>query len=541
MDDILLAKAMQDTPKFNQSIVNGLAVDHLMKVNPETGVLRSMAYIDQLIRINSSLFPEGLEYIGSAMCDPVTQFYKLTHPYQSKRIANIARSDTFLVKYQFAFKGNLLHPQYVLLPFVGDGGLIHLNGALYNISPVLSDVGYSVLRGSLFIPFRRTKLTFNQVPHNFLMNDQNEIEYVIWSMIHKKMAKIQASDHKNRPYIDTCLAQYFFAKWGVIETMRIWGGVNVELGWLSDFPAKEYPRSHYNVYRSANLLNRHPNAELCIVAPKIDDDRFLRKAVASFFYVFDVFPDQFNTPQDADNPVTWHTILGYMILGDNTPISTIMGSVDTHMQSFEKSLDGMTRDDLADRGVYVDNIWELLHRILTDLSVLLYQNSTDEATMYGKRLMVQRYVMEEFNSAISLFAFHFQSQPDREWTEDDINDNLKKHFKLKRCERFLTSQHGEINTVSYPGDNKNFRITSMLIPQDKARRTKGYSKGLLTDASRLLHSSIAEVAQFNNQPKNNPDGRGRLNPTLQTEDNGEIRCNPERQELLERTQRRFHM
>lgn len=159
--------------------------------------------------------------------------------------------------------------------------------------------------------------------------------------------------------------------------------------------------------------------------------------------------------------------------------------------------------------------------------------------MYNKRLMVLRYVMEEFNNAISMLAYDFQNRPDKEWTVADLNDTLKNRFKLNTAIGQLTKTHGELNTVNYPGDNKMFRITSMLIPQDKARRTKGHSKGLISDASRLLHASIAEVGQFNNLPKNNPDGRARIGPNVSLEVDGTIRRRPERMELIDRTQKRL--
>lgn len=539
MDEVLLERIKAITPKFNKSVANGLAVEHMMSVHPETRVNSTMAYIDRLIHINEGLFPKGLVYEGSKICPPTKHFEEITREYSSQRLANIARSDTYLVKYQFSFNGEQLYPRYVLLPYVRDGGLITLNGALYNIAPVLVDIGFSVLRGTIYIPFRRQKLTFNKVDYSYFVNGERTIVYVIWSMIHNEMKRRVQRDADNRRLIHSTLAHYLFCRFGLTETFRKWAGAEVRVGWRRDFTDKDYPRSEWLVFESAYLKGKHPTGELALAVRKSEDSELVRALVGGFYYVVDTFPDRFREPEYVDELAHWRVILGHMVFGDYKHAGKVLEDIDTHLQTFENSLDEMTREELRDRQVYVDNIWELLYKILTDLSPLFYQTNADEASMYNKRLMVLRYVMEEFNNAISMLAYDFQNRPDKEWTVADLNDTLKNRFKLNTAIGQLTKTHGELNTVNYPGDNKMFRITSMLIPQDKARRTKGHSKGLISDASRLLHASIAEVGQFNNLPKNNPDGRARIGPNVSLEVDGTIRRRPERMELIDKTQKRL--
>ena len=539
MDNVLLERIKERTPTFNKTITNGLAVEHMMSVNPDTGVNSTMAYIDRLIRINQELFPEGLTYDGSQICSPVKHFEELTREYNSKRIANIAQFDTYLVKYQFSYHGESLMPRFIQLPFVRDGGLMTLNGATYNVSPVLTDVGFSVLNGGIFIPFRRTRLNFKRTDHHFVANGARCIVYVIWSMIHNEMSNRGNRDLDNRKPIHTSLAHYFFCRFGVTGTFEKWAGTQVQLGLRDNFGEKEYPRDQFTVFESLTLKGKHPTGEMCLVVPKENDTDFVRMLVGGFFYVVDTFPDRFQEVSYADDISQWRIILGHMVFGDYEHAGKVLENIDTHMRSQEVSLDEMTREELRQRHIYVDNIWDLFYTIMTDLSHHFYQTNTEETSMYNKKLMVLRYITEEFNSAISLFGYGFQSRHDKEWTADELNDALKRLFKLNTCTKRLTVDHGEVNTVSYPGDNKIFRITSMLIPQDKARRGKGFGKGLISDTSRLLHASIAEVGQFNNQPKTNPDGRARINPNIRTEIDGTILRNPEREELVDRTQKRY--
>ncbi len=539
MDNVLLERIKERTPAFNRTITNGLAVEHMMSVNSDTGVNSTMAYIDRLIRINQELFPEGLTYDGSQVCSPVKHFEELTREYNSKRIANIAQFDTYLVKYQFSYHGEALMPRFIQLPFVRDGGLMTLNGATYNVSPVLTDVGFSVLNGGIFIPFRRTRLNFKRTDHHFLANGHRCIVYVIWSMIHNEMSNRGNRDLDNRKPIHSSLAQYFFCRFGVTGTFEKWANTKVWLKWRGEVNKKEFPSNQFTIFESLTLKGKHPTGDLCLIVPKEADTDFVRMLVGGFFYVVDTFPDRFQEVSYADDISQWRIILGHMVFGDYEHAGKVLENIDTHMRSQEVSLDEMTREELRSRQIYVDNIWDLFHKIMTDLSHHFYQTNTEETSMYNKKLMVLRYITEEFNSAISLFGYGFQSRHDKQWTADELNDALKRLFKLNTCTKRLTVDHGEVNTVSYPGDNKIFRITSMLIPQDKARRGRGFGKGLISDTSRLLHASIAEVGQFNNQPKNNPDGRARINPNIRTEVDGTIHRNPEREELIDRTQARY--
>jgi len=552
----LINRIKGELQPFNDTIANGVAVEHMMSVNPDTGVNNTMAYIDRLIFASSSLFPDGFRYVGSRVCPPHRHFEEITREYGSKRIANIAKHNVYMAELQFAVKERasdgseilgqdnrpvetMLYPRPILLPFVTKGGLIHLNGALYNISPVITDVGYSVTRGSLFIPFRRAKLTFNKTDQHFWRNGEREIGLVIWSQIHNEMGNRNKYDLDNRRKIESSLAHYFFCQFGVVDTFKRWAKAEVQIGYRKDFPEKQYPRREYAVYESSTLKGVHPAGDICLVVPIEQDNDFVKKLMAGFFYVMDTFPNRFVKAENIDVPDQWKIILGHMVFGDFEHQGKVAENIDTHMHGFNNSLDEMTIEDLTASGVYVNTIWELLYEIMTSLSHHFYQTDIEETTMYNKRLTVLRYVMDELNHAISLFAYGFSSRRDKAWTVDDLNDVLKRTFKLNTCTKKLTGEHGELETVNYAGDNMMFRLTSMMVPQDRAKTTRSHNKSLIGDSSRLIHVSIAEVGQYRNHPKNNPDGRARANPWMQLSHDGTIQRREEVRELTDRTQKRF--
>lgn len=539
MDKYLIGRMLERTPPFNKTIADGIALEHLMGVTP-AGVCNRRAHIDRLWAINASMFPEGFKYEGSVVCRPERMFEEITREYGSKRNANIAKSNVRMIALKSSFKGEPLFDRHILIPFAEQAGTCPINGAKYAISPVMTDVGYSVLNNSIFIPFRRAKLTFKQVDHHYVCNDKREIMYVIWSQIHNEMSKRTKRDLDNRIYIESCLAHYFFCEFGVKETFKRWAKTDIEVGYFKDFNPAAYPRDQWNVYQSASLVGKHPTGDMAIAIPKSGDSDFVQRLVAGLWYVVDAFPSRFVEPHYLDSKELWRIILGLMIFGDFKHQGKLAEDIDAHMNSFNNYLDEMTIAELNSVDIKVNTIWELMYTIMTDMAHHLYDTDMDETSLYNKSLSVLRYVFDDLNYAITMFGYSFQSRLNRDWTAQEINDAMKRSFKLNTCMRKLTSEHGELDTISYPGDNKAIKLTSMVVPQDRARTKGGHNKSLIGDSSRLIHVSLAPVGQYKNQPKNNPDGRGRLNLYAEVAHDGLIKRGEDDREFLDGIQARFN-
>lgn len=549
MDPVLIERTRAITPKFNPTVANGVAYEQMMSKDPETGDMMTMVYANRLIRITSELFPEGLVYKGSRMCSPEKHLEEITREYNSKRQANIARSDTYLIELAFEYKGEPCLPRYVLLPFVRPGGLMMLNGGLYSTSPVMADVGYSAGTNSLFVPLRRARLTFNTVDYGFYVNGEHSITYIIWSAIHNKISDRKKQDYNNRREIHSSLIHYFFCKHGIVEAFKVRGDVDIQIGLKTQFDPKKYPPSKWLIFESRQLSGRHPTGEMVLVMPVAQDGVLPRMMVGAFFYVVDTFPDGFSnylellfhpdgSPIIGGDITLWRQLLGNIVYGDYEHVGKMLENIDTHIRTVDTYLDEITRDDLKSVEVHVNDFWDLLYAILTQLFHHFY-STNDEATVYFKRLMVLRYVMEEFNSAVSRFAFTFQSRRDKLWSIDDINDQLKAHFKPRTAIKELSKSHGEMDSVNYPGTNKVARITSMLVPQDSARANRSYRKTILSDTSRILHASLIEVCQITNQPKTYPDGRGRINMFVKLDADYTVQRKKEYRKLIDEIQRRI--
>jgi hypothetical protein len=540
MDPKVLKGMRDEQPRMNPILANGIAYEQMMGKDDNTGQNNTCRYIDNTMAMNSVIWPEGFKYAGTTQCTPWKHFEEITREYSSKRIANIAPTDLYMVDLNFTWKGERLFPRPLLLPFVRDGNITTLNGAKYVISPVSKDVGFSVLNDSIFIPLRRTKLTFKQKAHHYFCNGERQIMYVIWSQIHNEMGKRNKRDYDKRERIESSLAHYFFCRFGVTETFRRYANAEVKIGYKNDFPETEYPRDQWNVYQSDSLWDKHPTGQHVLVIPKAQENDMVKRLVAGFWYVVDTFPNRFAEPSYADSTDLWSILLGQMVFGDFEHVGKIAENIKQHMYSLETTLDEGTQEELASIGIVVKDIWDLFHKIMSDLAYHFYESDIDETSMYNKRLTVLPYVMDDFNTAVSMLGYMFQSRRDKkDWTTQELNDILKRAFKLKSAIHKLTIEHGEFDTLSMPGSNKVIRTTCLLVPQDRAKSNQAHNKSLLSDNTRLINASLAEVCQYRNQPKNNPDGRGRLNLFAQFRYDGLIERREDVRNLIDETQKKF--
>lgn len=84
------------------------------------------------------------------------------------------------------------------------------------------------------------------------------------------------------------------------------------------------------------------------------------------------------------------------------------------------------------------------------------------------------------------------------------------------------------------------KITNILVPQHKSSKTnKSKARVVLSDPTKRLHVSIAEVGGAWAIPKAEPDGRSRLNLTLTTDESGLVLRDPKYVELLDSVQQKL--
>lgn len=541
MDPRLKDFVLKDIPKFNDRVCRGLVYAQSNEI-PK--------YMESLIQSIAVFFPEGLRLDRVVQATPKEHFDMITRASSGKkRTVDISRSDYYMIKLYFTLHGEQLGPYSILVPYFSEGGLFTFRDTQYMVSPVLTDIGYSVYPGKIFIPFARTKYNFHKDHHTLYMDNKRVMGDIYHAPIHHDMKNTKNKSQKlahGRPHIETTLAHYLFARHGFVEAVKRFAGIDIIVKRYEESDKENYPKTEYVAFSSARwAFTPHPNGNITLYVRMEDmlrDNEYITTLCASFFYVLDAFIDEFDELSDVNVPSFWRLLLGRIIKGDFESRGALLISMDSHMASTDTQLDDMTRDALKERGCVVEDMYGLFHELMTSLKKAYIQTGSEEASVYGKRLTVIPFLLSEFNLECTSLAQKLQGAATRnkELSKQDIEKMLKDAFKLNVCYKTI-HKHGEVNPANTPNDNMIHQITSNVVDRENAgvvdgRKKKGRS-GMINDPKRKAHVSICEVMQYTNLPKNGPDGRSRVNPTVSLSSSGRIRRKEHLRELTDKTQR----
>src|SRR5690606_11378980 len=254
----------------------------------------------------------------------------------------------------------------------------------------------------------------------------------------------------------------------------------------------------------------------------------------SFFYVVDHFPDT----TEVDHVYStwdWKVKLGYILWGEESGQSKLIEDIETHLKSLDGYVDFDVRTKLAEAGVKCADIYDLFMYIIVNMKTMLLEGTGKTSSMYGKQLVVLRYILGDINNKIFEFLFKITINTKKAMTRETLNDILSEHFKPKLIYRITSGKgHGEVSSVSNPGDNLFFKITSNLVRQsDTAGKGKGRD-GRPVDPSMYLDVSIAEFGGYCILPKSSPIGDNKVGPFVQIDPvTGDLIRNPEFIPLLD--------
>lgn len=551
MDTRLFDRIYQEVPKINERLLNGLAVEHL---KPE----RVMDHIVKIISCAQEQYPEGLVLEDCVRCSPIEEYNVITRGRGSKRGSNkrtfdLAKSDVYMVKFLFRYKGEPLYPQYLYLPAVRDGGLMYVSGKLWSISPVLADKLFSIDDASVFIPMPRGKVTFYQTPHSFVADGQRVSDKVVYSALHNSARRgkgaTSTSIHLGR--VHTTMMHYLLCKYGFDGTFKRYADTKVLVMHKSEATADKYPPEDWIVCTSSmikpigvRIRNYLPIASnIALVIPRVKFTPLVKSMVAGFYYVVDHFPDSMEVDYvtGANDTWQWKVLMGYVLWGDEPTKGKLVEDVEAHLKSLDGYVDFEVRRTMREQGLRCNDIYDLFVYIIENMGEMLMSNSNNVSSMYGKQLMILRYVLSDINNEMFQFLFKITSNSKKAVTKESIEGILSDYFKPKLIFRITSGKgHGEVSSVSCPGDNKFFKITSVLVQQSE---TAGKGKNRDTkpvDRSLYLDASQAEVGSYCVLPKSNPFGRNRINPFLQDDPNtGDIIRNPAFVEMLDDVNRRI--
>lgn len=525
MDPLLHQLMQREIPHVNPDIGNGLAVKHIPMVEK---------YIDSVMHSAAKGFPEGLEYLGCERCTPLEEFNYVSKKKNGRRSVDVARSDIYLMKYHFKFKGVDLPPRYLYLPYVSDGGTMTISGSRYAVSPVLSDKIISPGLSNIFVRLLRDKLTFERQPYAIIIDNINETSQVIWSMIYHKPQSLKTL--KATVKMNCALMHYLLCKYGFTETFKRYGGATPVIG-EREINDTNYPNTDWVICRSTQVKPKgfgkgfYQATEIRVAIRKEEFTPLVKSMITGFFYIVDHFPSRI-MPTYVDNTRLWSILLGHILFSGSINEGTLYTDISKHFKSLDEYIDIIIAVKLKEIGYECNDIYHLFAIIIQNFNEWILDANEKVSSLYGKELSILYHVLYDITSAIFNLNFKLKSASKKEITDKEIISTM--NMVLKTGLIFsITRQHVNMSTVSYSGDNKFFKITCIMVPQTSSNRmTAKKTRASISDPAKRLHVSVAEVGGYSNLPKSDPTGHARINPHLKIDDKGSVLQDPAKIPLL---------
>lgn len=533
IDSLLDELIDSETPKINPDIANGIALRHMTQAEQ---------YINDILTNVAKDFPKGLEYLGCQRCTPVEEFNNITNKSTSNRKSfDIAESSIYLMKYFFRFEGKDLPPRHIFLPFVSTAGSITLSGSKFVISPILTDRVFSIGVQEVFVRLLRAKMKCYRSLHNIVINGYKESVQVVWSEIYNKSATMKKL--KSPVNAKHTLAHYLFCKYGFAETMQRFTGCTPIVG-REEINNNTFPDTEWVICESTRIAPRGAMRgfyEPTSIRVAIRKDQFtssVKSLIAGFFYVIDFFPRRFS-PEHINNTTLWRIALGIIIFTDTISEGKLIEDISKHIMSLDEYMDNVVIVKLKDIGYDVKDLYQLFYIIIQNFNDWLLKAPDNVNSMYNKELSILYDVLYEITKNIFDMHFKLKAQTKKKLTENEIRTIMNATLRPRAIFNIMKTKKG-VSTVSYSGDNKFFKITSMLVPQSSSGgKSSKKERVSVEDPQYHFHSSIAEVGSFLFLPKADPSGHARISPFLQLSPNGSIQRDPNKAPLLDAIQEKI--
>jgi hypothetical protein len=541
MDRELARLIDADTPKLNPVLANGLAIEHMKQVE---------TYVDQVFRSAAKGFPPGLVYVKPERCTPQEEYDEISKIKNAKREFDVARSDIYMMKYHFTYQGQPLPPRYLSLPFVGDAGTITLGGSRFVISPVLSDRVISIGVNNIFVRLLKARLTFERQDQHFMVDGQRETVQVAWSTIYNKNAKMKKI--KATMKADCTLMHYLLCKYGFVDTFLRYGDGAQPIVGGAEITHHVYPENEWvicgSICTGSTLKPKgvpkgpYEPTQIRVAVKRSEFTPMVKNMLGGFFYVVDHFPDRLPPEvitSQAFPTQRWKVLLGHIIFPAENKEGKLLADIDIHMQSLDEYIDNLVLVKLKEIGIEIESVYDLFAIVVRNFTDWLLDATDKIASMYDKEFSILYYVLYEISSAIFKLYFKLKAANKKELTPKEIIATMNMTLRTGLIYS-ITKGHGEVSTISVPGDNKAFKITSILVPQSSSnRQSSRKDRAVLNDPSKRLHVSVAEVGCYSALPKSEPSGRSRVNQCVQLDDKWVAVRNPVRAPLLDQIQSRI--
>lgn len=503
-----------NTPKFSDTVINGFAYYQLQKENVE-------AYLNAIMTSSAGTLPAELEYLGYESVTPREEFMEITRMRDNSHQYEMSNSSHYMMKFNFSFRGELLPPRYMYIPYIERGNQIYFSGTKYHICSVLSDRVIQPTETNVFIKLLKDKIIFERNFHTVVINGRNEVMQVIWATIYR--ADRNVNKNKTAGQITTTAVtstvHYLLCKYGVNRLFSKFLGFRPVIG-NSEINTNNYPTDKWVICESSGKIpntwkgdqyTRH-NIKLAI---PIDHWSILTSnIIGGLFYILDNFPEHIDISM-LDNGDAWMVLLGHIIFSGTYTHDRLYRGIREHFESLDSYVDAIIKKQLAESGHDINDFFELLILILENFNQWVFHHREYTNTINNKYLDVLYYILYDLSSGMFRANFDlFKYSIKRDLTRKVVLDILNKNMSYKKIYGLVKTTKPNISMMvtEYSGDNYYTKITSHMVLQESGNGVHRAKRNTLPSTCINLTGSDLALGSILFIPKATPTSRVRLNP-----------------------------
>ena len=535
MHPALLQNVLSKMPKMNPLLAKGIARSQMC----ESEVLEQ---ISRNIRSAFKSLPDEIEFVSLTQVMPTESYDFMTKQRYSRHVFETARSDVYVVKAIFKVDGVEMGPAYFYMLFCGQAGEVFLRNSRFNLIPVLADGTFSVADASIFLNISKDSIIWSSTQHHFMVNDERTSNNVVYAQIYRpKTSQLGVGGTKLGINCKPAIIVNLFAKYGPVEAFLKYCGAGIVIGDSHSINTQMYDPENWTIFRSYGFTPRTWKAgtvyipsDIRVAVPREEASEEVMIFMSSLFYVVDHYPHLLHT-NVIGYKEQWQLVLGLIYLNNKTTShGQIQCSMEGHLGTLDNYLDSTSQARLQISHVNCKDFYDLLYYVATNYSMLVI--NSDPTSLYDKEFMVRRYVLKDIEAGINSLTYDLLriiKSRGRLPTPLEFNKSVESHIKPEIIFELSKSSHKECESIAYSGDCMALRITNKMVCQSSAQRKGGKRQDPITDPSKTLHESIAEVASMLGKNKSEGTGREAMNHFCTTTTSGVVVRNERCRALLD--------
>jgi hypothetical protein len=545
---------------MNDTVMRGLAVQS-MKYFEE--------YVDAQIRSICVGMPASFRYIGYERCTVEEEFEYATKPKNTRKYFELAKTSKYLVKYYWEFTDEMGHVElltkHIYLPYVKEGGLLHISGTEMHLIPVLSDKVFTPNGDSIFVRLVQDRNNFYRMYHTVVVDDRRESRHVAYAEIYRNSSKTKPSAHEVTTKAKTVLPHYLFARYGFTGTFQRYAGVVPVVGDDRSITSAMYPPEEWVICESTRIQPKKTNIDkyyvptrVRIAVPRQKYTHEVECLIFGLFYVLDHFPHRFapkfghpeldkpsivsspfddalvgktNDMSDEDRSVIqslinrkyleimddcslWMILIGHIRFSGVFPENRLLSSIQEHFETIEPYLDQAVKAKLVENNIHLENYFDLLYYIQVNFNRFILENERNDMCIYGKSLEILQYVAYDILYGITMMKFKINKVASRgnPLTLRDVSEPLRRIVRPGSIFRLQGGDKLVCEVVGYSGDHLYPKITSIVAEQEnRAGGGRTTEKRIIPGPEHWLDLSMVFAGSVLNLPKSNPTPIVRIN------------------------------